>query len=200
MGVIAEAEDAYRERRDLYWRMLSKAQATWPKSYGWYDVWSPDPNHHMLLCGRIQRGPRRYRPFDPAVYMTFVPNTDVLVHVMVAPQLVGDPQVITEVRRRIARDIEEHQRPQCDVPGCEDKARTVFHAAEAGRFAGAEREVGDPIHLCPQHAHDVYLAQGVWDRDQLPEWLRVDAPYLSELEILSRAMSSGLVRVKGQGQ
>lgn len=65
--------------------------------------------------------------------------------------------------------------PECVVPGCAEKGRSVFIAAERGRLAGRDWNRGDQIRICPQHAHDIYCAQGVYGIEHLAEWLRPDA-------------------------
>lgn len=62
----------------------------------------------------------------------------------------------------------------CVAPACGARAQTAFAAAERGRFAGREWNAGDMIDLCAPHANDVFSAGGK-TREQLPEWLRVDA-------------------------
>lgn len=69
----------------------------------------------------------------------------------------------------------EDARPLCVVPGCVDKARMEFYAAEDGRLAGRAWRRGDPIKVCSEHGLDVYRAQGVYGVDQLAAWLRPDA-------------------------
>lgn len=65
--------------------------------------------------------------------------------------------------------------PQCVVPGCTNKGRYTFTAAERGRLAGRDWQPGDEIRICPDHGHDVLLAQGAYGMDQLAEWLKPDA-------------------------
>jgi hypothetical protein len=71
----------------------------------------------------------------------------------------------------------------CVAPGCSAVAETVFTVAHdpppellrPWRFAGRDWQPGDEIRLCPPHAHDVYMAQGVYDPSQVAGWLRPDA-------------------------
>ncbi|MFD1546991.1 hypothetical protein [Nonomuraea guangzhouensis] len=62
----------------------------------------------------------------------------------------------------------------CIRPTCDKRAKTAFIAREHGRFAGRDMKPGDWIDLCADDAADVYRAQHQ-TRDQLPDWLRVDA-------------------------
>lgn len=76
--------------------------------------------------------------------------------------------------------LEHHLLPTCVVPGCTEKAPTVFVAAENGRLASRAWRKGDAIRLCPPHAHDVYRAQGAFGVDQLADWLKPDAKVSAE--------------------
>jgi hypothetical protein len=62
----------------------------------------------------------------------------------------------------------------CIRPGCGKRAQTAFIAREHGLFAGRDMKPGDWIDLCADDAGDVYNAQHQ-TRDQLPDWLKVDA-------------------------
>jgi hypothetical protein len=51
----------------------------------------------------------------------------------------------------------------------------VYHAAERGRLANRDWEIGDEIRLCPPHASDVVRASLSHEFDTLPGWLQLDA-------------------------
>lgn len=76
---------------------------------------------------------------------------------------------------RMWRARAEELIPECVVPGCAEKGRYTFGAAEPGRLAGRDWNLGDEIRVCPEHGHDIYLAQGVYGIEHLAEWLRPDA-------------------------
>jgi hypothetical protein len=88
--------------------------------------------------------------------------------------------------RKLAARLEYLSLPPCVVPGCTEKGRVTFTANDDGRLAGHLWQPGDKIDLCAPHGADVFRAHGVYERDQLAEWLRPDArPGL--LEELDRA-------------
>lgn len=86
-----------------------------------------------------------------------------------------DSEAESFIRAELTRQIEYQNLPTCVVPDCVNKAPVEFGAAEHGRLAGSDWRLGDKIRVCPEHAHDIYRAQGVYGRDQLAEWLRPDA-------------------------
>jgi len=71
----------------------------------------------------------------------------------------------------------EARLPDCVVPGCTDKARATFTAAEPGVLAKRLWKPGDKITLCSKHGYDVYAAQGETGWDGLAPWLREDATW-----------------------
>lgn len=81
------------------------------------------------------------------------------------------------VAETLWRQMIEDALPNCVVPGCAEKGRYTFTAAEYGRLAGREWQPGDQIRICPNHGHDIYRAQGAYGLDQLADWLRPDARY-----------------------
>jgi len=95
---------------------------------------------------------------------------------------IPDPQArrgiyYAHVARTLWLQALEDALPECVVPGCTDKGRYIFVAAEPGRLAGRDWEPGDQIRICPRHGHDIYRAQGARGMNQLAEWLRPDATW-----------------------
>ena len=88
------------------------------------------------------------------------------------------PEIVAWVWEQLERGLADMALPGCVVPGCNQRGRMTFTAAEQGRLAGREWQPGDEIRLCPRHGHDVYRAQmsqmslGVV---QLADWLQPDA-------------------------
>jgi hypothetical protein len=85
--------------------------------------------------------------------------------------------------------------PPCVVPGCGQKGRSVFIAAERGRLAGQHWQPGDRIPLCPGHASDVYMAAGVMGYDRLPGWLQPDAKWDTEATFDGGRLDYGAARL-----
>lgn len=65
-----------------------------------------------------------------------------------------------KLRRRVRHAVDLELAPPCVAPGCTEKARQQFQAAEPGRLAGRHWEAGDAIDVCPKHGSDIYRAQG----------------------------------------
>jgi hypothetical protein len=105
---------------------------------------------------------------------------------------------VTDIRLadHLLRELDRASLPFCIAPNCDNLAPTLFIADEYGRLGGRDRQPGDRIRVCPQHAHDIYLAQGVYGREQLAEWLRPDA-MLDPLDAWSRAR---MLRLKIKAQ
>jgi hypothetical protein len=97
-----------------------------------------------------------------------------------------EPEIEHHIRTELTRGIECQNLPECVVPVCGEKALVGFLVAETGRFAGRDWTDGDKIRLCPTHAVDVRLAQGVRGVDQLAEWLRPDVK-LDTLDLFDAA-------------
>lgn len=79
-----------------------------------------------------------------------------------------------EIRGMLQARLDDSQLPGCVAPGCAEKGRQVYRAAERGRLAGRPWQRGDEIRLCRGHGWDVMMAQGQ-SGDELPDWLRADA-------------------------
>lgn len=77
-------------------------------------------------------------------------------------QLPPDPTEQDIHYARVAESLWHHAfeatLPGCVVPGCTEKGRLTFTAAEHGRLAGRDWQRGDEIRLCPNHGHTTSTA------------------------------------------
>lgn len=129
----------------------------------------PEPHQYALRRYRSNRSPE----LQPVYLCMDAP----------APkrQLPADPDQDAIYYARVAESLwheaVEATIPGCVVPGCHDKGRLTFTAAESGRLAGREWKRGDEIRLCHNHGHDVYCAQGAYGMGNLADWLKPDATW-----------------------
>ncbi len=110
------------------------------------------------------------------LYVLLADRADGFVKQLVSDYMVEDAlyPVDEVVFGDMQHEIDDHRLPTCVVPDCTEKAPMVFTADEAGRLAGRQWRKGDEIRLCPPHGSDVYRSAGVYDVDQVAEWLRPD--------------------------
>lgn len=89
----------------------------------------------------------------------------------------GDGAVASDLATadRLLEGIHPQHVPRCTAPTCMRNAPMMFTALERGRLGGREWAHGDEIRLCPDHANDIYEAQGIYGVDQLPKWLQPDS-------------------------
>jgi hypothetical protein len=133
----------------------------------------PEPYRYEL---RRYRGWLSWPPTGPA-------SEQIAYLCMEKPGLYPNPPADEEqaFRWHLADDLwheaEYNALPQCVVPGCKEKARETFTAAEHGRLAGRDWRPGDKIRVCPRHGYDIRQAQYAQGMDELAEWLRPDATW-----------------------
>lgn len=68
-----------------------------------------------------------------------------------------------------------HESHTCVRPGCDTTATVTTIAAGVGRLAGRDWRPGDLVDFCPDDMAAILDAQTAVHRDDLPEWLAVDA-------------------------
>lgn len=108
------------------------------------------------------------------IYVLLDERAEGRVSQVVDDWLADEPDFADNVFWQMQHVIDHHRLPLCVVPDCEEKALAVVKAAEDGRLAGRRWRKGDEIRLCPPHCYDVLRSVGVYDVDQLAEWLRPD--------------------------
>jgi hypothetical protein len=68
-----------------------------------------------------------------------------------------------------------HESHPCRRPGCDTTARVPAIANGPGRLAGVDWLPGDVVDFCPDHFGEVLGAYMAVSRDDMPDWLAVDA-------------------------
>lgn len=145
-----------------------------------------EPIEPCNICNRcrahIWDGPRleaRYRHDREGVMPVYVLRLNSNTHkaTFTIAELTLCEEAVIYAWEQLERALVEMALPECVVPGCAEKGRYVFTAAEYGRLAGRDWEPGQEIRICPRHGHDIYRAQGAYGLDQLAEWLQPDARY-----------------------
>lgn len=86
--------------------------------------------------------------------------------------------------QHLTHEFEEAALPGCVVPGCVGRGCCQVFTAEAGRFAGRDWQPGDEVHLCPQHHSEVLMVEGIYEIDQLPEWMRADVIHNRQTRVM----------------
>lgn len=130
----------------------------------------PEPHQYALRRYSSARTPEEMQPAylcmdDPAPKIQLPANPD------------ENAIYYARVAEALWHEAVEATIPTCVVPGCNDKGRMTFTAAESGRLAGRNWQRGDEIRICHEHAHDVYLAQGTYGMKHLADWLKPDATW-----------------------
>ena len=81
----------------------------------------------------------------------------------------------TEAQNRAIEHRRLHESHPCVRPGCTNRARVTMITGDVGRFASRDWLAGDLVDLCPDDAAAVAAADLAITRDDLPDWLAIDA-------------------------
>jgi hypothetical protein len=68
-----------------------------------------------------------------------------------------------------------HESHPCRTPGCNAAGRVPLLAAAPGRLAGVDWIAGDVVDFCADHLSELIDASTAERRDDMPEWIAVDA-------------------------
>lgn len=159
---------------------------------GWLEHEFPGSGEWQCIGRRLFRGRRQVLPTAPFwrewIFVLYSDDWSVHCLGLVSEEMLGRwPEVQNMEAAELGERLRESMAPECPVLGCVGKGLVEFGVRFPGRVGGVLFDRGSTLRVCPEHACDVWMADGPCLRSQVAEWVR---PWKSDVPGSSFALDT----------